>query len=88
MPNLTDYLDTKTETQSAFAARAGLSNSTLSRLLKGRIPPSPEVVEKVRAATEGEVTANDLYESWRAARQAEEGQGGPDQSVTPPGEVA
>jgi transcriptional regulator with XRE-family HTH domain len=68
MSRLSDYLDQRNEAQNAFAARAGLSDATLSRVLKGKIPPSPDVVEKVHAATDGAVTANDLFEAWRAAR--------------------
>jgi transcriptional regulator with XRE-family HTH domain len=73
MPSLTDYLAAQDETQTAFAARAGLTDSTLSRLLKGRNPPSPEVVERVHVATDGQVTANDLFDAWRTARNGAEG---------------
>lgn len=68
MTSLSTYLTARDETQTAFAARAGLTDSTLSRVLKGKSPPSPDVVERVREATAGEVTANDLYDAWRRAR--------------------
>jgi transcriptional regulator with XRE-family HTH domain len=69
MPNLTDYLANRDETQTAFSQRAGLTDATLSRVLNGKTPPSPDVVEKVHAATDGAVTANDLFEAWRLARR-------------------
>src|SRR6266851_3693823 len=65
MTTLPAYLARRGESQTAFAARSGLSDSTLSRVLSGKISPSAEVVEKVGWATEGAVTANDLYEAWR-----------------------
>lgn len=68
MSDLSSYLTSRGETQRAFARRAGLDDSTLSRVLAGRIAPSPAVVERIHQATEGEVTANDLYEVWRRAR--------------------
>jgi transcriptional regulator with XRE-family HTH domain len=71
MVRLPEYLAHRNETQTAFASRAGLSNGTLSRVLTGKIAPSPDVVEKVHAATDGQVTANDLYEAWRAVRGGE-----------------
>jgi transcriptional regulator with XRE-family HTH domain len=74
MPSLPTYLTERNEAQTAFAARAGLSDATLSRVLKGKIPPSADVVEKVRLATQGEVTANDLYDAWRAARDPSAGE--------------
>jgi len=70
MTSLTDYLAARNESQTAFSARAGLSDATLSRVLRDKIPPSSDVVEKVHAATDGEVTANDLYAAWRSARDA------------------
>lgn len=68
MTRLADHLASRNETQTAFAARAGLSDATLSRVIAGKIPPSTDVIEKVYAATEGEVTANDLFGTWRAAK--------------------
>lgn len=68
MASLPNYLSSRAETQTAFAARAGLTDSTLSRVLTGKSPPSPDVVERVRVATDGEVTPNDLFEAWRLAR--------------------
>jgi transcriptional regulator with XRE-family HTH domain len=70
MPSLTDYLATRKEAQTDFCTRAGLSDATLSRVLRGKIPPSPDVVEKVHQATDGEVTANDLFDAWRTARSS------------------
>ena len=65
MTTLPAYLARRGESQTAFAARSGLSDSTLSRVLSGKISPSAEVVEKVRWATDGAVTADDLYAAWR-----------------------
>jgi transcriptional regulator with XRE-family HTH domain len=68
MPSLTDYLSAENETQTAFARRAGLSDSTLSRVLAGKTPPTAALVEKVREATGGQVTEAELFAAWRAAR--------------------
>lgn len=68
MMTLAAYLEAEAETQTAFAARAGLSDSTLSRVLAGKTPPSADVIERIHTATKGRVTANDLFATWRDAR--------------------
>lgn len=67
---LSAYLDARDETQAAFAKRAGLTDSTLSRVMSGAIAPSETVIEAIRTATAGEVTANDLFDARREARRA------------------
>ncbi|TXL72535.1 helix-turn-helix transcriptional regulator [Vineibacter terrae] len=70
MPSLADHLAQTREKQAAFARRAGLSRAQLSRVLSGKRPPTVDVVDKVEAATNGVVTANDLFAAYRAARAA------------------
>src|SRR5260370_17173286 len=65
MTTLPAYLTRRGESQTAFAARSGLTDSTLSRVLSGKISPSAEVVEKVRWATEGPVPPDDLSRASR-----------------------
>ena len=59
---LRDYLDRECLTLEQFAARTGLHVSTVSRIAAGKNPPSPELVQRIREATRGEVTPNDLFE--------------------------
>ncbi|WP_425065092.1 helix-turn-helix domain-containing protein [Reyranella sp.] len=84
MTSLPEYLKAQNETQTAFAGRSGLSDSTLSRVLAGKIPPSHDVIQRVYVATEGRVDESDLYAAWRAA-QASTATASADRAV---GEVA
>ena len=70
MTSLTDYLIARNETQTAFAGRSGLTDATLSRILSGKGTPSAVVVEKIRLATRGAVTPNDVFETWRQAQKS------------------
>lgn len=58
---LTDYLRETRQTQMAFAARLGVSASTISRLCRGETAPEAGLVTKIVAATEGRVLPNDLF---------------------------
>lgn len=69
MSSLATYLTKSGETQAAFAERAGLSPSVLSRILTGKRAPTADVVEKVEKASDGKVTPNDLFDAYREARQ-------------------
>lgn len=56
---LDQYLASIGEKPSAFAKRTGLAKSTVSRLVRGQLRPSWDMVAKVERATEGAVQAND-----------------------------
>lgn len=56
---LADYLEATELKPSAFARKAGVPASTISRILAGK-RSGLKVAAKIKAATEGEVTADDL----------------------------
>ena len=58
---LETYLKDK-QTDAAFAAEIGCSQSQINRLRRGEAFPSPEMVEKIHTATAGQVTASDWYD--------------------------
>lgn len=57
---LSDYfaLDDKL-TDAAFAGRVGMSQSQINRLRRGASSPDWETIEKIKGATDGQVTADD-----------------------------
>lgn len=57
--NLHRYLEETKETDAAFGARAGLSQSQISRLRRGVSQPSFEAIRKIATASEGAVRAED-----------------------------
>lgn len=49
----------------AFAALIGVSNAKVAeRYAKGARIPRPEIIEKIEAATNGNVTANDFVSAY------------------------
>ena len=58
--NLQQYIDLSRRTPSDVARAAGVSPGTLHDLLTGRRKPSVEMMQKIRIATDGHVTAD----SW------------------------
>lgn len=56
---LLEYLLETKESDSAFAARVGMSQSQISRLRRGVSMPSWTAIAAVAKATNGKVTAND-----------------------------
>lgn len=64
---LRDYLLLNDETASAFAERAGLSQSQVSRILNGVSMPSWNTISLISIATDGSVTANDFAQPVEAA---------------------
>jgi transcriptional regulator with XRE-family HTH domain len=56
---LDDYLKESGEKPVAFAVRSELSQPYVSRLLRGDRYPGPDVIEKIKLATGGKVTAED-----------------------------
>lgn len=57
---LTEYLAANNLTASAFAERLDVPPSTVIRLIKGERSPRLELLRKIMAATDGEVTPNDF----------------------------
>lgn len=55
-------------TDAAFGERAGLSQSQVSRIRRGISWPSRDAVDAILKATDGKVTAHDLYEAQEAAQ--------------------
>lgn len=47
-------------TAAAFSQRVGVSHSTVSRWLSGKVLPSPRTMRLITAATDGLVTPNDM----------------------------
>ena len=65
--DLASYLTTKKQKPSAFAAEIGRSHTTVLRWLDGSMSPSPQAVRDVFAATNGQVTASDMFRQEAAA---------------------
>ncbi len=57
---LDSYLLDRKITEPDFAARVRVNQSTINRARKGQVP-SPDVLRRIVAATEGEVTPNDFF---------------------------
>lgn len=57
---LSQYLTDTKETDAAFAAKVGLSQSQISRLRRGLSNPSWDVVPVIEKVTKGAVTAADF----------------------------
>lgn len=60
------YLTQKKLTAAAFGEKAGLSQSQVSRIMRGKSWPSREAVDAIFKATGGKVTAHDLYQTEAA----------------------
>jgi DNA-binding transcriptional regulator YdaS (Cro superfamily) len=60
--HLRTYLSEADETMTGFAARVGVSVSTVHGWVSGRRTPSLATVRAIRAATGGAVTADDFVE--------------------------
>lgn len=65
--NLHQYLDQNAETDAAFGARAGLSQSQISRLRRGVSQPSFDAIRKIAKASNGLVGAED----WMPIKESE-----------------
>lgn len=57
---LSDYIDASGLTDAAFGAEIGLSQGQVSKLRRGKHWPSRETISRIRAATNGAVTADDF----------------------------
>ena len=57
---LSEYLDANNMTGADFATRIGVSRQALHRYVNGERRPEWPVIERIAAATDGAVTANDF----------------------------
>ncbi len=55
MENLRDHVQRLGVSQSAFAARLGVSKGYLSQILSGKRIPSREMIQKIDRETDGQV---------------------------------
>jgi transcriptional regulator with XRE-family HTH domain len=60
---ISDWLDKADIADSEFADRIGVSRQALSRYKAGTRTPRPSVLARIRAETNGRVTANDFVPS-------------------------
>jgi transcriptional regulator with XRE-family HTH domain len=60
MQKLDSYLEANGLTASAFAARLGVSEATISRLRKGKQSPSWDLIQRIAAETSGQIEPNDF----------------------------
>lgn len=60
---LHEYLAANQMKPSAFAAKAGLPASTITRILNGERQPGLDVMKAVRDATDGQVQPNDFLDA-------------------------
>ncbi len=56
---LDDYLTLRHRSRQELCAQTGLSESTISRLIRGLVDPSWETMRLIEEATGGEVTVGD-----------------------------
>lgn len=59
---LADYLSQAEIKPSAFAERLGVTRQTLWRYMSGDRRPEWDVLERIRAETDGQVTPNDFLD--------------------------
>lgn len=64
---LETYLKENGLTDEVFGGLAGLSQSQISRIKRGKSWPTKEAMERICAAAEGKVTPNDFVEIAEAA---------------------
>jgi len=57
---LSDYMAREKLRDGEFARRIGRSRVTVNRIRRGLIRPSWDTIKQIRAATDGEVTADDF----------------------------
>lgn len=67
--NLREWRNAKDLKMPAAAELLGLSQPSLSRIEAGEQFPSPETIEKLAKASNGEITASDLHDAWLEAKK-------------------
>jgi DNA-binding transcriptional regulator YdaS (Cro superfamily) len=60
----------KNRTQAALAEEAGVTQSFVSRLIRGERNCDPDTAERIARATRDEVSVNDLIFFWRHQRRS------------------
>lgn len=58
---LNDWMITREKTNAELASAIGVTRQALSRYRLGLRMPRPEVIAKIKDATNGEVTATDFF---------------------------
>ena len=69
MMTLAQYLEAHNLTQAAFAARVGVEQPTISRLVKNAKGPSPGLAKRIEMATDGKVPVY-VWPSFRVLIEA------------------
>ena len=64
------YLDDRKLSCTAFGQMVGVTPSTVSRWVAGRLMPRPAQIRKIMHVTEGAVTADDLLGAIDARQEA------------------
>ncbi len=64
---LSDWLQVRSLTDAAFAAVTGCGPTTVNRIRRGATMPEASLIARIVAATDGQVTANDLFDAYQAA---------------------
>ena len=59
---LAAYLADRKQTAGAFAKRIRVTQPAVSRYVRGLRVPEPDVMKRIRAETNGAVTADDFYD--------------------------
>lgn len=65
---LAEYLDRHDITDAAFAERVGVSQSTVTRWVRGKLHPSWAMIPHIMRCTDNHVTANDFVPDDEAAK--------------------
>lgn len=64
---LQDFIKANDMTHASFGALVGVAQATINRYVRGERFPSPDMIRKIEAATEGKVCVADWYASSEAA---------------------
>ena len=67
---LSDYLRENNLTLAEFAERVSVVHTTVMRWANGTLFPSAAAMRRIHAATDGQVTANDLLAAQQEANAA------------------
>lgn len=64
--DLNDWMIAREKTNAELASAIGVTRQALSRYRLGLRKPRPEIIAKIKNATNGEVTAGDFFEECQA----------------------
>lgn len=68
--NITEWRASKGKNQAEAAEFLGVAQPTVSRIERGTLFPSPEIIQQFIVRTAGEITADDLHAAWLAKQPA------------------